>query len=158
MTSNIQSLLGREILDSRGNPTLEVDITLSSGAMGRASVPSGASTGRYEAVEYRDQDLTRYHGKGVLKAIEHLDRVIAPVLLHKPLLEQAAFDAQLCALEGTPNKARLGANTLLAVSMAAARARATEAQQPLFLSLADDSDQLMPPSFDEYYQWRCTCQ
>ena len=117
----IRSIQGREILDSRGNPTVEVDVTLDSGAFGRAAVPSGASTGTREALELRDGDKGRYLGKGVAKAVSHINGEIAEALTGQPA-EQAAIDARMIALDGTPNLGRLGANAILGVSMALARA------------------------------------
>ncbi|HVQ15780.1 MAG TPA: phosphopyruvate hydratase, partial [Vicinamibacterales bacterium] len=124
----------REILDSRGNPTVEVDVQ-AGGALGRAAVPSGASTGQREALELRDGDAKRYGGKGVRKAVDHVNGEIAQALAGKDL-DQRAIDNALIALDGTPTKSRLGANALLGVSMAAARAAAVAAGQPLYRSLA----------------------
>jgi enolase len=124
--------MGREILDSRGNPTVEADVYLSDGSMGRAAVPSGASTGEYEAVELRDGDKTRYLGKGTTKAVAHVNVEIANALKGKDATQQAALDAALNTLDGTENKARLGANAMLAVSLAAARAAAHSQHTPLF--------------------------
>src|SRR5437763_13418337 len=112
----------REILDSRGNPTVEVDVELESGILGRAAVPSGASTGAHEAVELRDQDKARYLGKGTLKAVANVDAVIAPALKGREPFEQKAIDRTLLELDGTPNKGKLGANAILGVSLAVARA------------------------------------
>jgi enolase len=137
----LRTIQAREILDSRGNPTVEVDVVLDSGAKGRAMVPSGASTGTREALELRDKDPKRYGGKGVLKAVGHVNGEIADALRGQPA-DQRALDAQLLALDGTPNKARLGANALLGVSMAAAHAAAAEAGQPLYEYLAS----LVPPA------------
>ena len=131
----ISSLRAREILDSRGLPTVECEILLSGGALGRAAVPSGASTGEHEALELRDGDASRWLGKGVSRAVRQIHSAIAPTLLNRPLPAQAALDRSLAALDGTPNKSRLGANALLAVSMAAARARALWQGQPLSVSL-----------------------
>src|SRR6202050_61171 len=114
----ITDINAREILDSRGNPTLEVDVILESGAVGRAAVPSGASTGAFEAVELRDGDKKRYFGKGVLRAVENVNDVIAPALLDRDGTDQAAIDAALIELDGTPNKGKLGANAILGVSLA----------------------------------------
>src|SRR5437762_6465754 len=122
--SQIIHVQAREILDSRGNPTVEADVILSHGTMGRAAVPSGASTGEHEAVELRDGDPKRYGGKGVLKAVHSVNEVIAPALKRKDALDQAAIDRALIELDGTPNKSNLGANALLAVSLANARASA----------------------------------
>src|SRR6188474_3662988 len=119
----IEKVLGREILDSRGNPTVEVELTLQGGALGRAAVPSGASTGQREALELRDGDSKRYGGKGVRKAVDHVNGEIAKALVGKEL-DQRALDDAMIELDGTPTKSRLGANAILAVSMAAARAAA----------------------------------
>ncbi len=127
----ISKVIGREILDSRGNPTVEVDITLASGAFGRAAVPSGASTGEREALELRDGDKTRYLGKGVLKAVGHINGEIATAIVGQEL-EQDSLDAALLALDGTEFKSRLGANALLGVSMAALHAGAAERGEPLY--------------------------
>ena len=120
----IQNIIGREILDSRGNPTVEVEVTLESGIIGRASVPSGASTGIYEAHELRDGDQGRYLGKGVSKAVENIHSEIAPALIGKNVLEQTRIDEIMMDLDGTPNKSRLGANAILGVSLACAKAAA----------------------------------
>ena len=121
----IQNIIGREILDSRGNPTVEVEVILESGIIGRASVPSGASTGIYEAHELRDGDSNRYLGKGVAKAVENIRSEIAPALIGKNVLEQTRIDKIMMDLDGTPNKSRLGANAILGVSLACAKAAAT---------------------------------
>ena len=115
MKSRIQNLIGREILDSRGNPTIEVEVLLESGVIGRASVPSGASTGIYEAHELRDGDPGRYLGKGVSRAVENIRREIAPALLGADVRDQAGIDRLLIELDGTENKRRLGANAILGV-------------------------------------------
>src|SRR6201995_1339594 len=128
----IVDIVGREILDSRGNPTLECDVLLESGVMGRAAVPSGASTGSREAIELRDGDKSRYLGKGVLKAVEHINTEISEAVLGLDASEQAFLDQTLIDLDGTDNKARLGANATLAVSMAVARAAAEESGLPLY--------------------------
>jgi enolase len=128
----IADINAREILDSRGNPTLEVDVILEGGSVGRAAVPSGASTGAFEAVELRDGDKKRYLGKGVLKAVENVNEVIAPALLDRDATDQAAIDASLIELDGTPNKSKLGANAILGVSLAVAKAAAVNAHLPLF--------------------------
>ncbi len=128
----IQSIHARQILDSRGNPTLEVDVVTENGAFGRAAVPSGASTGVNEAVELRDGDKSRYLGKGVLKAISNVNDVIAPELLGMDIFEQNTIDQIMIDLDGTPNKGKLGANAILGVSLAVAKAAAMEAGQPLY--------------------------
>ena len=130
--SAIVDIVGREVLDSRGNPTVECDVLLESGTMGRAAVPSGASTGSREAIELRDGDPKRYLGKGVLKAVEHINTDIAEAVLGLDASEQAFLDKTLIDLDGTDNKGRLGANAMLAVSMAVARAAAEEAGLPLY--------------------------
>ncbi len=130
--SAIVDIIGREIIDSRGNPTVECDVLLESGVMGRASVPSGASTGSREAIELRDGDKARYLGKGVLKAVEHINTEIAEAVLGLDASEQSFLDKTLIDLDGTENKGRLGANAMLAVSMAVARAAAEESGLPLY--------------------------
>ncbi len=139
----IQTIHARQILDSRGNPTVEVDVTLDSGVRGRAAVPSGASTGSREALEMRDADKGRYLGRGVLTAVEHINTEIAAALQGEAPV-QRSIDAQLVALDGTPNKARLGANALLGVSMAVAHAAATGRGVPLYAHLATLLDQDVP--------------
>ena len=130
--SAIVDIVGREVLDSRGNPTVECDVLLESGVMGRAAVPSGASTGSREAIELRDGDKKRYLGKGVLKAVEHINTEISEAVLGLDAAEQAFLDKTLIDLDGTENKSRLGANAMLAVSMAVARAAAEESGLPLY--------------------------
>ena len=130
--SAIVDIVGREILDSRGNPTVECDVLLESGVMGRAAVPSGASTGSREAIELRDGDKSRYLGKGVLKAVDYINTEISEAVLGLDATEQAFLDKTLISLDGTDNKSRLGANAMLAVSMAVARAAAEEAGLPLY--------------------------
>src|SRR5580704_7591316 len=134
--SRIADIRGREIVDSRGNPTVEADVLLESGAQGRAAVPSGASTGSREAVELRDGDPKRYQGKGVLKAVHNINTVLAPALLRHDVRDQAGIDRKMIELDGTESKSRLGANALLAVSLAAAHAAAREQRQPLYAYLA----------------------
>jgi enolase len=128
----IVKILGREILDSRGNPTVEVDVTLESGAFGRASVPSGASTGENEAIELRDGDKSRYLGKGVTKAVDNINNIIGPALLGMSALRQTEIDHKLIALDGTKTKSNLGANALLGVSLAVAKAAANYLDLPLY--------------------------
>jgi enolase 1/2/3 len=135
--SKIRNVLGREILDSRGNPTVEADVELESGVTGRAAVPSGASTGSREAVELRDGDKKRYLGKGVLRAVANVNGEIRVALTGMDGLDQAAIDARLRALDGTDNKSRLGANAILAASLATAHASASERHMPLFRTLGD---------------------
>ena len=128
----IQQISGREILDSRGNPTVEADVVLSDGSFGRAAVPSGASTGKYEAVELRDGDKTRYGGKGVQKAVKNTNGELFKALKGQDALDQKALDKRMIELDGTPNKARLGANATLAVSMAVCRAAAASQRSSLW--------------------------
>jgi enolase len=142
--SAIVDVVGREILDSRGNPTVECDVLLESGVMGRAAVPSGASTGSREAVELRDGDKSRYGGKGVLKAVEHINTEIAEAVMGLDAMEQAYIDKTLIELDGTENKSRLGANAILAASMAVARAAADDAGQPLYRYFGGTNAHLMP--------------
>ena len=130
--SRIAAIRGREIIDSRGNPTVEADVILDSGAMGRAAVPSGASTGTREAVELRDGDKKRYGGKGVLKAVENINTVLQQPLIGHDVTDQQGIDQKMIDLDGTENKARLGANALLAISLAAAHAAANDSRQPLY--------------------------
>ncbi len=130
--SRINSIKAREILDSRGNPTVEVDIELNDGAMGRAAVPSGASTGTREAVELRDKDKKRFHGKGVRTVVDNVTNIIAPELVGLDVFDQRKIDGTLISLDGTKNKSRLGANEILGVSLAAARAAANTLDVPLF--------------------------
>lgn len=134
--SKIVKVIAREILDSRGNPTVEADVVLASGAFGRAVVPSGASTGSREAIELRDKDASRYLGKGVLKAVENINTKISQAVIGMEAADQRAVDVAMIKLDGSDNKANLGANAILAVSLAVAKAAATEAQKPLFLSLS----------------------
>jgi enolase len=142
--SFIESIHAREVLDSRGNPTIEVDVTLDDGAAGRAIVPSGASTGAYEAVELRDGDKSRYLGKGVLKAVKNVNETIAPKVVGRDALKQVDLDRLLIELDGTPNKAKLGANALLGVSLAAAHAAAASAGLPLYRYLGGTSARYLP--------------
>jgi enolase len=142
--SNIKKVTALEILDSRGNPTIQVDLTLESGATGVAKVPSGASTGSNEAVELRDGDQNRYLGKGVLKAVRNVVDVIQPAVVGMDAADQQTLDEKLIALDGTPNKGKLGANAILGVSMAAAKAAAAEKKIPLYRHFADRKDYLLP--------------
>lgn len=142
--TNIVKVIGREILDSRGNPTVEADVFLLDGNMGRAAVPSGASTGEHEAVELRDGDKARYLGKGTVKAVAHINGEIAAALHGKDATQQSEVDNVMIALDGTPNKGRLGANAILAVSMAAARAAAASGHMPLYRYLGGVSARLLP--------------
>jgi enolase len=140
----IASVHGREILDSRGNPTVEVDVTLASGALGRAAVPSGASTGEREALELRDGDKQRYLGKGVLKAVASVNGEIAKAIVGGEF-NQSTLDKAMIDLDGTPTKSRLGANAILGVSMAAAHAAAAEAKTPLYAHLSEGSGERLLP-------------
>ena len=142
--SSIISIAGREVLDSRGNPTVEVDVVLDSGAHGRAMVPSGASTGEHEAVELRDKDPKRYSGKGVLNAVHHVNTEIQHALIGSDALDQRAIDYQLIDLDGTENKGRLGANAILGVSLAVAHAAADELALPLFRSVGGPNAHVLP--------------
>jgi len=140
----IVKVIGREILDSRGNPTVEADVYLADGSMGRAAVPSGASTGEHEAVELRDGDKARYLGKGSLKAVKHINGEIATALHGKDASAQGEIDGAMIALDGTPNKGRLGANAILAVSMATARAAAVAQRTPLYRYLGGAGANTLP--------------
>ncbi len=142
--STIIDIHAREILDSRGNPTVEVDVTLEDGTMGRAAVPSGASTGAHEAVEKRDGDKSRYLGKGVLDAVAAVNGEIAEAILGFDATEQVGIDMAMCELDGTPNKSRLGANAILGVSMAVAKAAADYTEQPLFRYIGGTSARTLP--------------
>jgi enolase len=144
MPTNIAEIRAREILDSRGNPTVEAEVYLLEGSMGRAAVPSGASTGEHEAVEFRDGDSSRYLGKGVLKAVENVNGEIADALANMDASDQRAIDQKMIELDGTENKGRLGANAILAVSMAAARACANELKIPLYRYLGGISANVLP--------------
>jgi enolase len=140
----ISNVYAREVLDSRGNPTVEVEVYLESGAFGRAIVPSGASTGAYEAVELRDGDKSRYLGKGVLKAVDNVNEIIAPEIIGLDALDQVGIDRKMIELDGTPNKAKLGANAILAVSMAVARATADALDVPLYVYLGGFNAKTLP--------------
>ncbi|MCE8468381.1 phosphopyruvate hydratase, partial [Rhodovulum sulfidophilum] len=142
--STIIDIIGREILDSRGNPTVEVDVILEDGTMGRAAVPSGASTGAHEAVERRDGDKTRYMGKGVLDAVAAVNGEIAEALVGFDVTEQVAIDGTMIELDGTQNKGRLGANAILGVSLAAAKAAADFTAQPLYRYVGGTSARVLP--------------
>ena len=144
MPAIIADIVAREILDSRGNPTVEADVILSNGTIGRAAVPSGASTGEHEAIELRDNDKERYLGKGVQLAVQNITEQIAPALAGADATDQMSIDASLIELDGTPNKANLGANAILAVSMATARAAAQELGQPLWRYLGGPLTRVMP--------------
>src|SRR3989440_9162737 len=142
--SSIVDVVAREILDSRGNPPVEADVLIESGVMGRAAVPSGASTGTREALELRDKDASRYGGKGVLKAVEHINTEISEAIMGLDAQEQSFIDKTLIELDGTENKARLGANALLAVSMAVAKAAAEESGLPLYRYFGGSGGMQMP--------------
>ncbi|MEW6046707.1 MAG: phosphopyruvate hydratase [Bacillota bacterium] len=142
--TTIDEIVAREILDSRGNPTLEVEVVLAGGAVGRAAVPSGASTGKFEAVELRDDDPGRYLGRGVLKAVDNVHDIIAPELLHLDASDQAGIDRRLAELDGTENKGKLGANALLGVSLACAKAAAQAAGLPLYRYIGGTDARVMP--------------
>ena len=140
----ISDIYAREVLDSRGNPTVEVEVLLESGAQGRAIVPSGASTGAYEAVELRDGDKSRYLGKGVLQAVRNVNEIIAPEIIGWDALDQVGIDKRMIELDGTPNKGKLGANAILAVSMAVARAAAEAVGVPLYVYLGGFNAKTLP--------------
>ena len=140
----IKSVKARQILDSRGNPTLEVEVWLSDGSQGRAAVPSGASTGRYEAVELRDNDSQRFNGRGVLKAVSNVNDHIAPAIIGMPAADQEALDQKLIGLDATANKSRLGANAILGVSLAVAHAAASSEGKPLYRYLGDSASYKLP--------------
>lgn len=140
----IAKITGREILDSRGNPTIEADVYLEGGATGTAGVPSGASTGEHEAWELRDGDTARYQGKGVTKAVDNIRNVIAPALIGLEATEQTTADALMSSLDGTFNKAKLGANAILGVSLALAKAAAAQLQQPLYRYLGGPNAKVLP--------------
>ena len=140
----IEKIVAREILDSRGNPTVEVDVVLESGIMGRASVPSGASTGEHEALELRDGDKKRYGGKGVQKAVENVNKIIAPKLIGMSSLNQRGIDYTMLALDGTKTKSKLGANAILGVSLAVAKAAANYLDLPLYRYIGGTNTYVMP--------------
>lgn len=140
----IKSIIGREILDSRGNPTVEVEVKLESGIIGRASVPSGASTGEHEALELRDKDASRYGGKGVLKAVENVNKIIAPALAGWSVLEQRAIDKKMLELDGTKTKSNLGASAILGVSLAVAKAAANYLNVPLYRYIGGVNTYVLP--------------
>jgi enolase len=149
MSGAVKKIHAREILDSRGNPTVEVEVELESGASGRAAVPSGASTGIHEALELRDRDKSRYEGKGVLSAVEHVNLEIAKAIMGMDALDQSRVDQTMLRLDGTPNKGRLGANATLGVSLAVARAAANTRGLPLYRHLGGESATILPvPMFN----------
>jgi len=142
--SKIESVVARQILDSRGNPTVEVDVITESGIIGRAAVPSGASTGEHEAHELRDNDKSKYLGKGVLKAVQNVNELIAPEILGYSVFDQKIIDQKIIDLDGTANKSKLGANAILGISLAIAKAAADESSQPLFRYLGGVNAHLLP--------------
>ena len=142
--SIISDIYAREVLDSRGNPTVEVELYTEAGAMGRGIVPSGASTGEHEAVELRDGDKDRYMGKGVTKAVDNVNNIIAKEIVGYDVTDQLAIDKAMIELDGTPNKGKLGANAILGVSLAAARAAADELEVPLYNYLGGFNGHLLP--------------
>lgn len=144
MKTNIRNITAREILDSRGNPTVEVDVFLENGVFGRASVPSGASTGEYEAAELRDNDKNRYNGKGVLNALSNVNDEINKTLIGTDVNDQTKIDNSMINLDGTQNKSRLGANAILGVSLASARAASAASNIPLYQHLGNTNDFIMP--------------
>ena len=144
MKTTIVDAIAREILDSRGNPTIEVDVELESGIMGRAAVPSGASTGENEAVELRDGDKSRYLGKGVLNAVEHVNNTIADEVTGLDALDQIGIDNMMIQLDGTPNKCKLGANAILGVSLAVAKAAAQSIGLPLYKYIGGTNAKTLP--------------
>ena len=142
--SQIKAVIGREIIDSRGNPTVEADVILTNGILGRVAVPSGASTGSREAIELRDGDAMRFLGKGVLQAVNNIEQVIQPALMGQSCLDQASIDQHLLALDGTANKAKLGANAILAVSLACVHAAANTQQLPVYQTLVNRDQYVLP--------------
>src|SRR5687767_9207001 len=144
MSASIEFVHARQILDSRGNPTVEVDVVLESGILGRAGVPSGASTGEHEAIELRDEDKKKYLGKGVAKAVENVNTKIAPELIGLDPRDQEAIDSLMIEMDGTPNKAKFGANAILGVSMAVAKAAAEACNLPLYRYLGGPGAKTLP--------------
>jgi len=144
MFTTIVDVMAREILDSRGNPTVEVDVLLDDGSFGRAAVPSGASTGAHEAIELRDTRAKRYMGKGVAGAVKNVNEIIGPEVLGMDAAQQEELDALMIELDGTPNKSKLGANAILGVSLAAAKAAADSAGLPLYRYLGGSSANILP--------------
>jgi len=156
MSTIITDIRAREIIDSRGNPTVEVDVELESGIVGRAAVPSGASTGEHEAVELRDGDKARYLGKGVLKAVENVDSLIAPELIGFDACDQLTIDKIMLELDGTANKGKLGANAMLGVSLAVAHAAADALGLPLYKYIGRPKCKGAASTDDECHQWWLT--
>ncbi|MDR2464271.1 MAG: phosphopyruvate hydratase [Holosporales bacterium] len=144
MSYKIDQIIAREILDSRGIPTIEVDVVLQNGIYGRASVPSGASTGSHEAIERRDSDLRRFHGKGVQNVITDIQQIIVPAIIGENVENQRRIDEMMCEIDGTPNKSKLGANAILAISLATARANANAKNLPLYATLGSETILPMP--------------
>ena len=147
----IEKVIGREIMDSRGNPTVEAEVYLADGSMGRASVPSGASTGIYEALELRDGDAKRYGGLGVLKAVENINTKIREALIGKDAYQQSVIDEIMLELDGTENKSNLGANAILGVSLAVCRAAALSKKIPLYKYINEISDLSAKPKLPTYW-------
>lgn len=145
--AEIKNVRAREIFDSRGNPTVEVDVVLQIGVMARAAVPSGASTGSREAVELRDADKKRFSGKGVLRAVDNVNKIIAPEVIGKDAADQEKIDKLMIGLDGTENKGRLGANAILGVSLAVAKASAAEANMPVYRYLGGEGATWLPMPF-----------
>ena len=156
--SLIEHIHGRQILDSRGNPTVEVDVITSNGFLGRAAVPSGASTGVHEAVELRDADNSRFMGKGVTKAVDNVNGLIAKELVGSSIFEQALVDHTMINLDGTDNKSNLGANAILGVSLAVAKAAAQEAGQPLFRYVGGVNACTLPLPMMNISKWWQPCR
>jgi enolase len=156
--TRIQTIHAREILDSRGNPTVEVDVKLAGGAEGRAGVPSGASTGIHEAVELRDRDVHRYTGKGVRVAVTHVDSTLAAATKDMDALDQGAIDRALIEADGTANKAKIGANAILGVSLAVARAATAATGLPLFRYPGGSRSQWLAGAHVQHSKWWRTCQ
>ena len=156
--SNIAAIHAREVLDSRGNPTIEAEVFLADGAMGRAIVPSGASTGEHEAVELRDEDTNRFLGKGVLKAVENVNGEIAEALANWDGFDQRGLDAKMIELDGTENKGRLGANAILGVSMAAARASAASSRYAALPLSWRSRGEYVANANDEHSERRGACR
>ncbi len=155
--STIIEVHAREILDSRGNPTVETEVVLSSGAQGRAAVPSGASTGEHEAVELRDGDSKRYAGKGVSEAVRNVNEVLGPRLEGRAAEDQIEIDAEMMEADGTPNKSKLGANAILSVSLAVARAASQDSGLPLYRYLGGPDGAGTPGADDEHSERRRPC-
>ncbi len=151
----IEKVHAREILDSRGNPTVEVEVTLENGVMGRASVPSGASTGENEALELRDGDKGRYLGKGVLKAVDNVNKIIAPALKGECVFAQRAIDYKMLALDGTPTKSKLGANAILGVSLAVAHTAAAALHMPLYRYIGGANTYVLPVPMMKWWCLMC---